>query len=480
MLFRSSGSEYMFMSAIIGILLGIMTYFLHPAYLPVAFGILVLISLIASNSETGVIVTIAATPFLQYSDYANEILLALVVVSALSYISKVIRRHRIVSLSSESIYVLLFCFFLIASGIHSNGGSEAIKETISAIVLIMGGFFLTYNLIKGKSRLEVCTKILLVSYAVICLFGIWNVFYNAIVEHNIYSIREEVSPIFENNVIFIADDFSVFSALSVLLTPLLVGKIARAKSFKGRAFAIVLTTMSIITTCIYGTFEALVAIVLEIIVFSLLYSHKSLTAILLISVPLIVLVVLYPYIERLLNLPDIWHAIRGILPLNDQSAAYRGSLFKSVLTLIADGNWSGIGVGETAFKSTFQHYSNSVTAGLSSPGSLWLQVVCWGGAGGLVCFVLSVITVAWKGLGYSVNLKKSSVRDNLIALVSGFIALLFFGGVSSIWIDNRVMYLFWVYAGLIAAYVRELRDEDNRRDSVLHDSFSMKDIEIRN
>ena len=473
------GTEFMFMSAILGLLFGIFTYFFHTAYFLIIFGIIVLIALISSHPEAGVIITVAVVPFLQYSNAADVILGILIVVTMLSYVSKLLKRRRTVSFSAESLLVLIFCCFILAASFFSMGGKQTYMEGILTVIVIFGGFFMTYSLMESENRLSSCIKILTVAFLSICVAGIWNLFYNGIADGVIYSLRESVRPIFENNIIYIADDTSVFGVFAVLISPLIFTHIAKRKSVTGVVLGIIGFATAVVASFIYGTYETIIAIAIEFCLFWLIYSHKSLTVFILFAISVTTVIFAYPYLADRLDLPDVGNLIRTALPLGFSDSAVYKSVIHSTMEMLKDGNLMGIGAGKHIFGAVYPAYSDAVSAGATNPESLWLQVICWSGVGGIITFVLILLYLFKSVLRSLLFSRDSKRRAETLGLFCGVVVALIFGCVTCIWDDLRMLYLFWVCAGLLASYVREEKRIEKRKLAFLETESDSADIELR-
>ena len=473
------GTEYMFMAAILGLLFGIFTYFFHTAYFLIIFGVIVLISLISSHPEAGVVITVAVVPFLQYSNAADMILCILIVLTMISYVSKLLKRRRTASISAESLLVMIFCCFILVASFFSVGGQQTHLEGIATVIVIIGGFFMTYNLMESENRLSSCMKILTVAFLSICFAGIWNLIYNGIADGVIYSMQESVRPIFANNIIYIADDASVFGVFAVLISPFIFSYIAKRKSVTGVVLGLIGLATAVIASFIYGTYETIIAIAIEFCLFWLIYNHKSLTVFICLAIPMTAVVLAYPYLASRFNLPDVGSLIRAALPLGFSDSAVHESVTNSTLEMLKDGNWIGIGSGKHAFGAVYPAYSNAVSAGATNPGSLWLQVICWSGVGGLIAFVLILLQLFKNVLHSLLFSRDAKRRTETLGLFIGVVAALIFGCVTCIWDNIRMLYLFWVCVGLLTSYVREENRIEKRKLALFETESDSTDIELR-
>lgn len=472
------GTEVTFFASIFAIIFGLFTYFLHPAYLPVVFAIIVLSCLIGANPETGVILTVAAVPFLQYTEYSTEILVYLILFTFVSYFMKRIKRRRITHWGSETVFLILFCLFVVVGSAFSRGGLITIRESVTSVVIVLGGFFLTYNLARTEKRLDTCLKSLVVIFMIICLFGLWGLLYNGFFQGAFYSIRDTVAPIFDDNLLYIADSATIFGVFAVLCIPLLVLYFTKQKNAKNKAIMLIAIMTAIIVTFIYGTFETIVAITLEIVLFTALYSRKSFKTLLAIVLIVIVVLSVYPIFSSIFDISTIEQIFSEILPLNDPDTNSRLSVTAAVRRMIVDGNLSGIGVGETAFVKSFAKYSDVVTEGATNPGSLWLQVLCWSGLGGIICFVAIVVTIIRNAISHLIFSRQKKIKVNVLALLCSFFVMLVFGMTNCIWNDCRTLYVFWMCAGLLMGYIRRANDVENKRLAQFENGEYKTDIEL--
>ena len=474
------GTAYMFISSGVALAFGALTYFWHPSYFLLAFGVLVVVCLIFANPESGVVMTVIMAPFLQYTSYSDLLLALMIGVTAISYACKLIRRRRIMIFSAEEIILVIFCGFIIAASMFTAGGMVTFLDSLKTVLVIAGGFFLTYNLTKGERRLEVCTKLLTVSFVALCASGLWYIFYQGILDGVVYSMHEEIRPIFESNdnIFYLEDTASVFSVLAVLVFPLLYLYIARSKSVRQFVFLNIVMVMCACAAFAYGTYEAVAAIAIELCVFFIMWGHRSLTALIFMTVPVCLLLLLYHYAEVYLGWMSIREIIDTALPINDPASSVRGEVVESVSEMLSDGNFSGIGAGEYAFTTVFPQYANAAASGADTPGNLYLQIICWSGVGGLITFVAFFFVLLKNSLGYLMVSRQKKLRGAVLALFCSMSVALVFGAVNCLWYDIRMLYLFWVCAGLLAGYIREGREARLRAEIERCDAFNSKDVRV--
>lgn len=475
---RRGGVVYMFVAVGLGLLLGAATYFLHPAYVFVILVCITVVSLISANPESGVAMTLLAAPLLQYTAYAEEILVAMVVLTAISYIIKVLRHRRILSFSTEGLLVLIFCGFILVASLFSSGGDGAFLNSLISVLVIVGGFFMPYSLIRGKKLLGSCSKILCVVFTILAIIGVWNVFYNGIVDGVAYSIRDYVQPIFEGNNVYIADSAAVFSVLAVFSVPPIFASMTKKSSAVKTVGLFSLLALIVGACFIYGTYETVVAIVIEFCLFWVIYSHKTMSVAIVSLVPLSIILLASPFIMKYVDIQSISDEIRSHMPLVSPNSSYLLEVGESTLAMLRD-NLLGIGAGESTFISALTPYMDAVSAEAVDPVSFYLQLLCWSGIGGALVFLIFAVTLIKKSFGFLATARDKAMRADALALTCSLVGALIFGMVNCLWNDIRMLYIFWACAGLLAGYVREGRAIEELHNYEFAESVDNTDVELR-
>ena len=149
---------------------------------------------------------------------------------------------------------------------------------------------------------------------------------------------------------------------------------------------------------IYGTYETVIAIVIEFFIFWLIYSHKTLNVLVSLLFPVAFLMILFPYAAKYFDLPELVESASGYFPIASPDSVYYQSISSSTVSMLSDLK-SGIGAGEHAFANAIAPYLEVAARGAKTPGSFWLQVLCWGGAGGLVTFLVFAGSTLKNSLG---------------------------------------------------------------------------------
>lgn len=472
------GKEHILLAALLGVASGALTYFLGAWYLPVAFLCIVGIFVIFTNPESGIILTVTAIPFLHYGGVLRYGLVAMILITTVSYVCKLIQRRRAFNLSPELTMALLFCSFILAASIFTAGGATVFLDALVYVIIIIGGFFLTHNLITSQKGITICTRILAIMLLIYSLIGIGDAFYNGISHRLTDNMSQQISYMSKIDVTTLFGGGWVFGMLAVLAFPLIFVYATKRKSAKGFAIVIIATVITLIACWMCSKYEVVVTLLIEIVVFWMLYSHKSLTVAILVAVPLTVVFLLYPYAISYWNWPDISGILIEYIPASYQSSAINGESVKAVLTMIFDGNLIGIGAGEQAIRVMLPGYSSTVSHTEVYSSSVWLQILCWSGIFGTVSFLVFIGFLVKRSFRCFARSNNKNYQGIGIALFSSIMVSLTLGLVTNIWLNEGMMYIFWLNVGLLISHIRDAETEREKRIAGFGKAFDEADAEV--
>ena len=97
----------------------------------------------------------------------------------------------------------------------------------------------------------------------------------------------------------------------------------------------------------------------------------------------------------------------------------------------------------------------------------------------MLCFAIAQVLLCGNAMRVLAEGRDKKIRTETLALFCSVTAALLFGTVNCIWSDLRMLYLFWVMAGMLAAYVRVGRANEERRAAVFAFDEDNTDVELR-
>lgn len=472
------GKEHVLFAVIFGLIFGGATYFMGPWYLPAAFAVLIGLFAIFVNPESGIILTVTAIPFFQFAGVMRTGLVIMILITSVAYVCKIAQRRRKITLSPEICMVLLFCAFIIASSIFAHGGKAVMWDAVSYVIIILGGFFLTYNLITSQKGIKICTKTMMLALVVCAFVGIWNGFYNGISHRLSDPVTEQLTNMSKVDIMAMFDSGWVFGIMAVLIFPLLFAYITKQKSAKGISAMMIACILVGIACWMCTRYEIVIALLVESIVFWLLYSHKSLTAIIIAAIPVTTVILLYPYAVANWHIPDIARILTENMPASSQNSAVNTEAVKVVFSIIFNGNIAGIGAGDQAIRAVLPTYTSSLSYSDIYGASVWLQILCWSGIFGFISFIVFIGFVIKRSFRCFARPYQKEYQGIGIALFSAIVLSLVLGLISNIWVNDGMMYLFWINAGLLLSHIRSADNELEKRTAGFAGTSDTSDTEI--
>lgn len=470
---------HMVVFAILGLMVGATSFYFHPIVVPIAVLGLFLFIIIMSFPEAGIMITSVIVPFLPYVDYSEEILAVTVITTSLSFLIKKYSGKRVSMRSARTVMLSLLCIFMLLVSFFSTGGIATAIEAVYTVIILFGGFFVTYNLVKSERRLEMCTRALTWSFGMLVVAGLLDLFYNGIGALLINSSWTDIGAIVSKRVFYIAESASTFGVVAALLCPLVFSRSISRKSIIGVSFSIILFGVAIATTFVFGTYESVIALFVGLLIYVMLSSRRSFMILVIIALCICVAVLLFWSFASDSIFYSAVDTLETLIPTADPQAEIRESVVSGTGKMLFDEGLTGIGVGETAFVSSFKSYASVVSASATDPGTLYMQILCWSGIGGLICFAVFMISVCGNTVGYLITSTDKRIRCTVLALFCGVVAALLLGMVNAIWTDIRMFYLFWMCVALLCGYVR-LGRENEEKKALSYESIDNKaDIEIR-
>ena len=424
---------------IAGIVCGAATYFVHPVYLLLLAGGLIAAYLVLVSPEFGVLAMITLLPFAPTMG-----LVALVLYTALCFVLKAIRGKRSVKFDLLDGIVLIFMLMMISGGVVAM--SRASLKPMMVYVAFMLGYFLVVNLIRSREWVMRCVTGAILSCTVVAGYGIFQNFFGLAEQtwqdaDMFSSIKGRVVSTFENP--------NVLAEYLIMVLPLMLAAFIVTKKPRGKVFALLCMAMS--GGCLIYTWSrgAWLGFMIGVVIFMLMYSKKTLAAMLfcLVGIPFLPFVLPESIIQRFTSIGD----------LGDSSTSYRVYIWEGVIKMLKDYFATGIGIGTDSFKLVYPAYALSGIETAPHSHNLYLQITVELGIFGLIVFL--ALLFVWSQSCLTLHTKEKREEKLLCAgIFCGILAVLAQGMTDYIWYNYRVFLMFWLMLGLSAAVRRVLSD----------------------
>ncbi len=438
-----------------GMFFGLLTFFVYPLYILLAFAIVIGITLLFFTPEVGIIISILFLPFFYFMSSPSIALGLLILATSISYIIKVVRGKRIFKFELIDVVVLAFGLVLLSSGMISAGGKNGYNEVLITFVLLFG-YFLTVNLMRTKQWLRRCTLCMAFSGTVTALCGILqyvteNFHVGAWLDPMYFSdIQGRSDALFENP--------NVLASYLVLVFPFSLALFARASNVKEKilyGFSILAILLCSILTWSRG---AWIGILIGFLIFALMHSRKT--------VRYLFLGILFIPLLSFLIPETVKQRFMSIGSLSDSSSLYRVYTWKGSFRVIGEFFLGGIGYGSSAYRAVYPQFAYAGIEAAEHSHNLWLQVWIGVGFSGVLLLIFAMLLFFQMNLEHVKNGVNQTNRSMIVAGICAIAAALVMGCFDFIWFNYRIFFVFWFVIGLSCAYTRLGQDELRRIEYV--------------
>ena len=438
-----------------GMLAGLITFFVPAIYLPISIALFLFFSMIFVSPEIGVIISIFMIPFCSLLSAPSIAITILAGISIFSYLIKLFKGKRIFKIELLDLSVIAFMVVILMGGMITVGGQDSLRAAIMSGVLIFG-FFCVVNLMRTEKWLNRCVLALVSSSVIVSIIGVLE-----------YTLGFAVSGwvdtskfgYIEGRATSLFDNPNVLAMYLVLAFPLLLAKASDATTKKEKligGFSVLSTILCVVFTWSRGAWLAMIA---STLLFLIIRSRKTLSAI-------IVFILTLPAISFIIP-QGIRLRFSSIGDITDSSTYYRVYTWRGSINAIKENIFSGYGYGSSAFAEIYPQYAYAGMESAEHSHSLFLQILFGVGIFGLLIFVVFLFLFAQKNFEHIKNGKDSHIQKMSSAAFCSVIAALVMGLFDNIWYNYRILFLFWIVAGISCAYVR-LGDREKKRDYVDH------------
>lgn len=158
---------------------------------------------------------------------------------------------------------------------------------------------------------------------------------------------------------------------------------------------------------------------------------------------------------------SIINRILTIGNMKDSSSSYRLLIWEGVLRMLGNGYaLQGIGLGPSSFSIVYPPFAEARAAVAPHSHMLYLEILVEMGVIGLVSFVWFVCALVRRSGAAVHRAVQPEVKNMLIAGVSALSGIAFISMVEYVWFYPRVMFTFFVAAGLTMAMIRIAQREE--------------------
>lgn len=420
-----------------GVLLGLLSSVLSPIVILLAIPVLLLLCLILTTPELGVLLAFFVTPFAP-----TMVMVALICYTFGAYVLKLVLYKRTFRFELIDFSVIAFMAVVLLGGLISVNVATSVKSML-VFLCFMLGYVLTVNLIRTRDWFRRCALALILSATCVSLYGLFQY------------LSGSVSTKWQDLTMFATIDGRVTSTLEnpnvlaeylVMVAPFAAAYLlirGRAGSKFGFFFSGVAMLGCLVLTYSRGGW---LGFLFAAVAFLLIYHRRSIYL-------LVLGVAALPFAVAFLP-ASIVQRFTSIGNLGDSSTSYRVYIWRAVVNMIADNPICGIGIGEGAFSKVYPLYSLSGIETAPHSHNLFLQITLETGVIGLLIFLAFLFFFAQHMITGFKNAKTPQDRIIPAAGFCGIFGVLVQGMTDYVWYNYRVFLIFWLIIGLSCAYLR--------------------------
>ncbi len=440
---------------VLGLVVGLLTFFVHPLNIIFAVFAVIVLCIIATAPEVGVILTIILIPILSFVKYPTIALCVLIFITAFFYLLKLIRGKRVFRLEVVDAFVVLFGFIIMFSNIFSAGREEGTKSVLVTCTLLVG-YFLLVNLMRTEKWIKRCIYAMVGSAAFVSVIGIGEFILgtkssdSTWLDASLFSdIKLRVVSLFENP--------NVLSVFLVIIFPLALALRIISTKNNEKLLSTLICALIILCTVLTWSRGAWLGLLIGAVIFFIMYSKKTIRffGLLLLLIPFSPMLIPSSVLNRFLSITN----------LADSSISYRLYTWKGTISMIGKYLWGGIGFGNEAFQNVYPHYAYAGMETAQHSHSLFLQILAGTGIVGLIVFAIVMLLSFQKCFEYIKSPENKQSRVFVSAVISALVSALVMGMFDYIWYNYRVFYIFWVILAVGCAFVRVGNSEILRKQA---------------
>lgn len=445
---------------IAGIIFGVLSYFISPLYLLAGIALVVFVALIMANPEIGVITTLILLPVFAGNDKIVYLSICVLLYSV-SYLIKLIRGKRVLTLELTDVFLIFFSVLVLLSGYVTSGRSDYAIGSSSTSVLLILGCIIAGTLMRTKAWQNRCMAALKYSGLAVAIISIWQ--FAAMKVDEVWNIQIAMpgigqSVFFENK-----DYLAMFLTVSLLVS--LASKYRHNDVIKKQRFLdIVVSFIVALALSLTGSMLGVIGIFSAIMMFGLIMNSKTITwAIFVTVISTSVFIILDGVLGFDIN-------------LSTDTTYSMIQTWKGTFAMLKDTFFCGVGAG--GFKELYPSYAVNGFESASDSRSFFLRIVCDTGIVGCL-IVMAIIFLYMRNCFEFIRLR--TTRDSKASIAAGLCAVV---GIiiqsicCDIWDCRVLFYLIFAIIAIVGANSRTNRIELAKSELVYDNNEYSATIEL--
>lgn len=442
---QRESSRYI-VAMILGMVLGILTYFVSPIRIIGALVMLIAIGVVFSLPEVGIMSMMAAVPFLSAFEHPTLLLSSGVFLTLVSYFIKYLRGKRTMRYGFIGVFVALFSVVILLGGIVSIGGKASLEAAL-VYFIILQGFNLIVNLFRTRDDCRHAFSVMAISGIIAAWYGVIQYLLGRTTQN---WLDTEMFAYIEGRATSFFDNPNVFGTYLILLLPFVFVFMLYSVGAKRKFLSLFSVGVSIVALVWTWSRGAWLGAIVGTALFFLIFSYKTLQVMLAggLCLPIVGYFLPQTVVDRFMSIGN----------MGDSSTYYRVYTWRGVMRMLKEVWISGVGVGQAAFEQVYPLFAYVGMEATPHAHNLLMHILGETGVAGAL--TLAVVIVLFAQSCISAIVKLSGVeRMTIAAGLCGVISTLVMGIADNIWYNYRVFFAFWCVMALTVAYTNAIKNE---------------------
>lgn len=465
---------------IIGLLFGLLTYFVSPIYIVGAAAALVIAAIVMNSPAFGAIMLFFFMPLLP-----TLLLVGIVMLSAFSLILKVIRGKRFFRFEALDIAVFMF---LLMTGIGGLFGASPVSLKSGAVaVMFIVAYYVVVVSLDTREWLGKAVGAFVLSATMISFYGMIQYMTHKVAGANGW-VDQKMFSYIEGRAVATLENPNMLAVYLILAFPVaFTFMLTFVRGLRGRAVSLI--SVAAIGVCLIFTWSrgSWLGLIAAAFLFIMIWGRRSIYVFIcgILSIPFL------PYIIP----QSIWLRFTSIGNTADSSTAFRVNILKSIAGMLPDRILCGLGIGEESWYVIYPKIALSGVQWAPHSHNLYLQIWIQTGFLSLIIFLAFVVLLFTSNFNFyrmlsdaessvmshisaaplkesclrceprqmpsdrtddekEIRRTKTAMRLQAASPLCGVLAVLVMGFTDYVWYNYRVFLMFWLTCALSSAYVR--------------------------
>ena len=442
-----------YLALIIGAGAGALTFFVHPATLPILALLLVLAVMVLYIPESGILLAAGTVGFWWITGYAVLCAVAIAAITLVGYVNKLLLGKRVLQVQLLDFVLLLLVAVFACNGLLTSGGALSAAYGLGYAALI-AMYFPAVNLMRSREWLERCYRLLALSCTVLAVASVLPM---TQIFNFLTLVRVDLSmfeQLFDRYNTYFGQS-SMVGGMLMLLLPLMLSRLVDRRSITGHFWKFLIVLCACLSMVLSMNVSVWAGLIVALAVFFFMFSYRSLSAAMLLAFPITCGAVWHRELNNLLDIrgfPIVQSVLEAVAEYV-QGIAYGHTVAQSVLRM--SGHYLlGAGFGDAAVYSVLAYYAVPGMETVSDIGNTCLQLIAECGYLGIFMLLATLLLFAISVFSYMRWGGHQITKSRVAAGFAGTLGVLVMGFFSNLMNNASLFGLFWLIIGLTVASLR--------------------------